>query len=635
MENEALKILDAYHRAVAREQVERDLREKFYAYYNNRVDDKLGQWPSDVRSKLEAQGKPAISFNEIKKFINLIYGIISQMRVDQKAFPRDDAADSLVAETITDLIKYVKDINKGNTKALKAFKDCLIGALGFQKVEWSDELDPLGEITIKDLDPASVYVVGKGREYDLSDRKAIIEVLPMDKEEIQARWPDKKKDVEGLKTTAEGDDKIPVADDVDYSFGKTVSQSDIYDPKQGKYLVLRQQKFMWRSVTFVVLPDGTRKETELKGKELKAAQEISLTQGIELKIIKKPIRKVRLSYSIGPVMLEDDWSPYAHNKFDIVPTIAFIANNFETGVVQDLIDPQDEKNKRHSQLIHILGTAAKNSYFAYGDIFDDIEDARKRMGGVGEIVVTKKPPTPENIRTIDSNLEAVPALANMDMAATQEMKEISGINDAAFGKVPSGVKSGRGIDALQAPTETVIGELVEHYLESHKLVAQLIVALIQQFYTSERKVRILGEFHPGVIDEKTKMMMGAGLVNVEDGAKTVTVNKPGEDGKPINDVTVGRYDIVLDNVSGNPTTRQARYMDLMNMKSLGAPVKWSTIIKASDSPGKMEALKDTLEVEQMAQMAGVPPQMAGGPPQANVKKPGPGDEMLNVGGVRN
>jgi len=164
MENEALKILDAYHRAVAREQVERDLREKFYAYYNNRVDDKLGQWPSDVRSKLEAQGKPAISFNEIKKFINLIYGIISQMRVDQKAFPRDDAADSLVAETITDLIKYVKDINKGNTKALKAFKDCLIGALGFQKVEWSDELDPLGEITIKDLDPASVYVVGKGRE---------------------------------------------------------------------------------------------------------------------------------------------------------------------------------------------------------------------------------------------------------------------------------------------------------------------------------------------------------------------------------------------------------------------------------------------------------------------------------------
>jgi hypothetical protein len=98
---------------------------------------------------------------------------------------------------------------------------------------------------------------------------------------------------------------------------------------------------------------------------------------------------------------------------------------------------------------------------------------------------------------------------------------------------------------------------------------------------------------------------------------------------------VGRYDIVLDNVSGNPTTRQARHYDLLNQKSLGAPIKWSTIIKASDSPGKMEALKDVLEVENMAQMAGMPPQLAGGAPQANVKKPGPGDEMLNAGGARN
>jgi hypothetical protein len=516
-----------------------------------------------------------------------------------------------------------------------AFKDALIGGWGFNKVEWSDELDPLGEITIKNLDPAGVFVVGRGREYDLSDRKAIIEVLPMDKDEIIARWPDKKGEIEGLKTVALEEDKIPVADDVDYSFGKSISQENIYDPKQGKYLVLRRQKFAYKTVTFVVLPDGTRKETELKSDEIKNFQEIASSEGIETKILKKAVRRVKLCYALGPVLLEESWSPYAHNKFDIVPTIAFLANNFVTGIVQDLVDPQDEKNKRHSQLIHILGTAAKNSYFAYGDIFDDIDEARRRMGGVGEIVVTKKPPTPDNIREIESNLTAVPALASMDAVATAEMKEISGINEAAFGKVPGDVTSGRGIQALQAPTETVIGELVEHYLKSQKLIARLVIDLIQQFYKSERKVRILGEFHPGVLDEKTKMMMGMGLVEVEEGSKVVTINKQtGLDSKPVNDMSVGKYDVVVDNVSGNPTMRQARYYDLLNTKGLGAPIKWSTIIKASDSPGKMDALKDIMEVENLAAGAGMPPQMAGGPLQANIKKPVPGDLQQNVTGGR-
>jgi hypothetical protein len=91
---------------------------------------------------------------------------------------------------------------------------------------------------------------------------------------------------------------------------------------------------------------------------------------------------------------------------------------------------------------------------------------------------------------------------------------------------------------------------------------------------------------------------------------------------------------VIDNVSGNPTKRQARYFDMINMKSLGAPVKWSTIIKASDAPGKMDALKDAMEFEQMAQMAGAPPQAAGGPPQANPKGPVKPEEGPNIGGAR-
>lgn len=632
----AIKILEALRKAKLRDEKERAIWEKCYEYVNNRVGGELGQWAEEDRGQLREVGKPTISFNEIKKFVNRICGAQRQTKVDEKAFPKDDVADVSTSDIITDLLKYVRDVNDAENHYNRMFRDGVITSRGWMKVEWSDELDILGEITLKSVNPKNIYIVGSGEAYDLMDRLGLLEVLPMTKEEIIALFPEKEDEIEEMAKDPEKETEIPVSEGDDYAFGGSIPLEDVYDKEEQKFNVLRYQKFEYRDIKFLQNGmNGQLKEIELNKKQAKeAANLISMQTGVPHTLINKRVRRVRVYYSVGNVLLSEEWSKYKHNKFDLVGYFPYVDDGTTTGVVQDLLDPQDEKNKRHSQIIHILGTAARSSFVTSKGVFDDIEQTRKDLSRIGFVHEANVPIGQINqaIVPIQNDLTPIPAIIQMDITATSEMKEISGISDAGLGVVPSGVKSGRGINELQQPVEMIIGEIFDNYLISRKAIARLIVALIQQYYTSERKIRILGEFNPAIADERTKMMMGNGLVSMDEGQKMVTINKDSGDGV-LNDVTVGKYDIVIEHIPSHPTMRRARYFEMLNMKSMGAPVKWSTIIKNSDVPNKNELLRDALEAEQAMAILGAMPQMGQGA-QGGSLPAMPEDQGINLSGAQ-
>jgi hypothetical protein len=80
--------------------------------------------------------------------------------------------------------------------------------------------------------------------------------------------------------------------------------------------------------------------------------------------------------------------------------------------------------------------------------------------------------------------------------------------------------------------------------------------------------------------------------------------------------------------------RRAEYFDKLNMKSLGAPIKWSTILKTYDGRGKVDMLSDSVEAEQMMQMMGMMAQLAPQDKSATPNKPVETDIMGNVAGAQ-
>ena len=632
----AVEMLEQFRKAQAVEQPERVIWDRCFKYVNNRVDGELGQWETLVKQELG--GRPALSFPEIKKFVNRISGAQRNTKLEEKAFPVDDVADPVTADIITDLVKHVYRMNRADGEISKQFRSGVICSRGWVKVRWDTENDPLGDISIRYVNPRCVYLLGKGERYDLTDRIGVIEKVQISKDELKSRYPDQYDSI--ISQKAESDD-TPVAGD-DYDF--TLESSDYYDEKDNEYFLLRRQRWEYVAVRFIMLPDGKRQDVspEVKDSELPVPPK------------KQWVRKVRVTEVCGKVVLKDEISEDKHGMFDIVPYFAFFDDGLTTGIVQDLIDSQDEKNKRRSQITHILGVVSKGNILVRKGVFESVDSVKNQLGGTGEIIeVNTTGDLQKEVSPLRPDLTLFPALVSLDQLASQEMKATSGLEDASLGKIPQGARSGTAIQQLQLPTEAIVGEMVENYLSTRYMIAKIVISLIQQYYNQERRFRILGDYTRDFVPPEVQEMYDAlvkqimtqrpdlgeqgaaqiatQMIDLQSGAKVITINKMvGE--KRLNDVTAGKYDIAIDHTSQSPTTRQKLLYDLLNMRSMGIPIPDEVIIDHSDIKNKQKVMNAVRDEQVKLVQQAIQEQMTKTTPR--VASPQGGGELQNVGGVQ-
>jgi hypothetical protein len=634
--NKAVEVLKNFRKAESSESVDREIWKKTFQYVNNRVDGQLGQWPEGVRAELGP--RPALSLPFIGPIVNRISGAQRATKIDEKVFPRDDQADPIVADVLTDLLKHVYELPENRTEwqIAKMFRNGVICGRGWLKVEFTDEFDPFGDISIRSVHPRRVYLIGRGDRYDLLDRPGIIEKIPMSKDELKAAYPEKFDDIISQKEATEI--AVPMAGE-DYDF--TVESGDFWDEEEKEYFILRQQTWEWKSMRFLKNPE--------------TGELIPVDDGVKdlpVKPVTKKVRKVRIITVCGDVLLQDEISEYKHGRFDLVPFFPYFDDGITRGVAQDLLDIQDERNKRRSQITHILGVTAKGNYFVKKGALDDGNDFDKRIGGTGQrIEVNTTGSISDSIQPVRPDLTLLPALIGLEQNTGQEARETSGLSETALGSAPPSVKSGVAIQALQMPTETIIGEMVENYLETRKMLASMVISLIQQFYTREKRVRVLGDYTRGFVpaevqdmyerlkadiqamnplyDEAMAGEMAAQMIDIQNGAKIVTVNKQiGE--KKLLDVTAGRFDVTVDHVSQNPTTRRGLLFDLLNLRAMGIPVPNATLIEYSDIRNKRKVIADMQNEEQALMQKAVAEEMQKS--MGRMSNPTQHDQLQNVAG---
>ena len=632
MSDKAEKLFKEFRDARLAEEKEREVWKDCFNAVNNWTDGELGQWKSAWRQLMG--DRPMLSLNYVRKFMNRICGAQRLTKMDEKVIPRDDDSDPIVAEILNDLRKFVYDFNDAELVHIaRAFRDMIICGRGFIKAEWTDEREVLGEIGMKRINPFRVYLKGKGERYDLLDRKGICEVLPMDKDELLNLFPDSKDDIEGMDID---DEEVKTASEEDYGG----DGEDVFDREQNKYVVVRHQQYEWIETKFLPGENGELIPVDVK-----------LPEGV--KPISKKIRKVRVYYTLGDKNPQEEDSKYKHGRFDMVPFFAYMDDGKITGTGQDLLDPQKEINKRRSEALYLFAIASKGNFFAKKGAVDDLDDVQKRIGGYGQIIEVNGQPS-EALFPIRPDLSVIPALIGMEQMAAQDMKEISGLQDASLGEMPTGAKSGRAIQELQQPAETMIGELFDNYVFSRKLLAQMVISLIQQFYTEPKRIRIAGDYssrfltpemaemrkqlesqvlmaNPMMSPEEAGMQTNQ-LLQMNDGTKIIGINIM-VGNKRLNDVSVGKYDVVVDHVAQNPTTRRAQYYDLLNLVSMGIPVPPRHLIGATDMRNKEQLIADIEQAQQQALMQGMAQEQAkGGTPSQST--PQPFDIMLNSAGAQ-
>ena len=591
------------------------------------------QWSEDDLATLAEEERPALKFNKISPLVRLVTGYHRNNRIDLSAIPSYDGASSdEVADVITKTLKQVADINDLPSVDAEVFLDGVVTGRGYFDDRLSFEENDFGEIKSQAVDPFTVFPDADGDSYDPKDWNGVYVSKWLSLDEIEATYGKDAADTVSHLAHGGSWSSFPVfgAENTDeiHPVRRFGNEEDDAPSEWEQFRGIFNQSFMdraeknirvidcqyWESKicnVFIDLETGDKKVISDTWSNEKIQKVLFWAEqhGNPLMVQRRMVRRVRWSTVVGDVMVADDWSPY--DRFTISGYFPYFRRGHTMGMVEDLIDPQKEINKRRSSQIDIVGRAANSGWIYHQDSVTpdqrrNIMDAGSRPGVNIEHKANEnwKAPQPMN------NSPSLTAQKILEDSSNEDLHEISGINESALGQLDR-VQSGRALEARQRQAVIGLQMYMDNFARTKKLQGKKQVNLIQRHYTEQRMIRIQGD-------------------GSNDPSQLVTINQRVENGaisKILNDVTLGKYTIKIDETPLSASFASAQFEEaLMILEKLGpagaalAQTAPDLLIEMSSLPRKsewVERVKQAMGIVQEQQQAEMMQGSGGAPSQGS------------------
>ena len=486
------------------------------------------QLTATEKETLAKRGQPPIVFNVIKDKVGFLQGVEKSQRTDPKAYARTPQHDA-DADAATDALRYVCENEDYQAKRSRIFRNIVVEGIGGIRV--GVKMGRKGpEISLKRVSWDRFFFDPHSSELDFSDARYFGEVVWMDYDEAVAMYPDAK-------------------DDLNATYNAT-QVGDTYDDKPKWKLWADKARKRIRVVQMYHQKGGVWHFCEF-------------TRGSVLKSGPSPF-------------IDEDGQPVP----DMIMESAYVdRENNRYGEVRQLIDPQDEINKRRSKALHILNT--RQIIYEKGS---GVEARRVREELAKPDGAVELPPgvMREGAFQIEKNTDMSQGQAALLQDAMGYMDR-SGPNAAMLGDAEG--QSGRAIQAQQQGGMMEMGDLLDTLRRFDVRVYRAIWNRVHQFWTEERWVRVTDN---------------------EDNAKFVGFNRP---------LTV------QDQLQEMPDEQRVQVMQQMglmpNDPRLGMVKKIQNPVAEMDVDIIIEDAPDTITIqgEQFEQLAQTLPMIAQMPPQ--------------------
>lgn len=522
------------------------------------------QMTEEEKKKLEKRGQPPVSFNMVRQKIEFLIGLINREATVPRALPRTPGHED-DAHSATDALRFVADDNRYRRVRARAARDVVMAGWGGVEIT-AEPVDnprdgmPAYRIRQRRCPWDRMFWDPFSSEEDFSDAAYLGLVLWMDRTEAVRRW---------------GEDAGAV-------FDETVSVSDTYDDKPKNVSWLRTGgRRRVRVVQMYHMDDDTGQWSYC-----------AFTKGGILESMPSPWLDEH-GKSTHPYEWRSDYIDRENNRY---------------GEIRDLIDPQDEMNKRRSKSLHHAVTRQTfGTPEAMGGM--SIRDMRRELARPdGHVQMPPNARWGENFGVIPTNDQAA---ANMQLLQqTVQMFEVMGPNASMMGKA-EGRQSGRALIAQMQGGEIQQGGLVDTIKDMDYGVYRKTWNNIRQFWTGPTWVRVTD-------DERNLRWVGLNVpkmqqVQAPDGR---VVEMPVIDpatGQPQMQNVVSELDVdlILDDAPDLGTIQQEEFAQLTDLTKNGvlppSPVMAKAILKASSIRGKADLLKAIDEAQQGQQ--GPPPEL--------------------------
>lgn len=525
--------------------------EKSRDYYDGK------QWTDSEVQKLRRQKQAATVVNRIKPKMDGLMGMERVNKTTAKAFPRTPKHEG-AAIAATESIRYVLQNNNYNQIRSACWDNiCIEGTCGAEVVVKADGDD--FRITIRHLMWDRLVYDPHSRRKDFSDARYLGQVIWMDYDEAVAKFPGKEDMLENM-----------------------ISGSETYDDKP-----------RWM--------DGSRNRVKV----------------VEL-YYKKDGDVWYSCFTYGGYLKEPKKSPYVNEEGETEWPYEF-ASAFVTregvryGAVRQLIDIQDEVNKRRSKALHLM--SVRQVKWEKGAV-EDINKARAELAkpdGVLEI-------TPGMEFEILKTGDMATAQFNLLTEAKQEIDSVS-YSAAAAGKETRSM-SGIALRSREMASQTELAPMFDVLKNLDVRIYRKVWNRIKQYWNAEKWIRItddegnlkfVGLNKPVTMGEQLMQRLQAQEMPPEQKQAMMMQLQQQMQTNPEmqqivsteNEIADLDMDIVIDDAPDSVTTQAEDFAVLGEMVKSGFPMPPIAVIEASPLNSKEKIIK--MMREHMGQQ--IPPQV--------------------------
>lgn len=392
------------------------------------------QLTSEEIATLKRRGQPPVVINRIRRKVEWLQGLEIKQRTDPRAFPRTPEHEE-GAEAATDAIRFVCDNVDWDTARTAVYDDMLVE--GFGGVEVLHRQTPRGdvEIEIKRVPWDRLIYDPHSREPDFTDARYLGSIVWSDVDDLKRDHPKHAQEFDGLIKSEQGQE---TSDD-------RPKHTYWTDAKRGRVKIC----LLWY-----------RKDD--------AWYWCKFAKGI------------KLDGGVSPYQDED-----GNPSCPMVLQSAYVdRDNCRYGIVRDMIDMQDEINKRRSKALHNF--VARQVLMSKGTVKGGSAEVRRQMARPDGVI--------EYEGDVDDRFEVLPNtdLASGHVALYQDAKiELDQIGASGdLGGDESDSQSGRAILAKQQAGMIGVGKLTDSLSHLTRRVFRMIWMRIRQFWTAQRWIRV-------------------------------------------------------------------------------------------------------------------------------------------------
>lgn len=524
------------------------------------------QWTQEEARAIRLRGQNPIVFNEIKPTIDWLIGTERRMRRDFKVLARFNSTKEAGrdAEIKTQLLKYLDDANKAKYERSSAADDQLKAGIGW--IEVGISADP---------DDEQIYIRSENwrnmlhdslatRHRDFEDGRYLFRFREVDLDVALAYFPDCAEELN------RASDFGGLSDAVDDDWHGTWPGSRVLGDTQlpARWLSYNMESDQLNSRKRVALVECWYKEPTRET----TGQGAGMTDRVRM--------RMRLAIFTRHDMLIDVDSPYAHNKFPLIPVWAYRSkrDGLPYGPIRNIRGPQDDLNKRYSkaQFLMSVNQARIEKGAIDPEVMDEDELRDELAAPDGMPVFAAGALSGNRVQFRDGGdlAQGHLELADRNAFAIRSTSGVSMESRAQDTTAPSG--KARAIKEQQQGVIT--SEIFDNQLQAHQIEGELSLSLIEQWYTDEKTFSVTGE----------RFKLDYFTINQVD---PVT-------GQKINDVTAFKAQFVIGDQPWKQALAEAAFesaMDMLGQLATVAPQVVTSILDLvfewSDMPNKAEIIR--------------------------------------------